>query len=346
MAQRADQVASRRAARTPRARGASARGARRSGPPAEQLPVARIAVDVPLAHLDRPFDYLVPQRLAAAAVPGCRVRVRFAGQLTGGYLLERVAASEHRGRLAYLERVVSPEPVLSAEIAALAREVADRGAGTLADVLRLAIPPRHAGAEAAAARRAARAPGARTASHRGRPGRSRERAPGRSRVRCPGRSRGRGRVTRPGRRSWPRSRRAGLRGRSGRRCPGRTGRTRSRSPPRRRDRRGGARSSWCLTPGTWASSTAPCPARSDRASTSASRPGSGPPNGTGAGWPWPAGPCGWRPAPAPPCSLPSATSAWLSSGTTGTTCTPSRAPPTPTRGRSSRCGRTGPARGR
>ena len=149
MAQRADQVASQRAARTPRARGASARGARRSGPPAEQLPVARIAVDVPLAHLDRPFDYLVPQRLAAAAVPGCRVRVRFAGQLTGGYLLERVAASEHRGRLAYLERVVSPEPVLSPEIAALAREVADRGAGTLADVLRLAIPPRHAGAEAA-----------------------------------------------------------------------------------------------------------------------------------------------------------------------------------------------------
>jgi primosomal protein N' (replication factor Y) len=112
------------------------------------LPVARIAVDIPLAHLDRPFDYLVPQRLADAALPGCRVRVRFAGQLTGGYLLERAAASEHPGRLAYLERVVSPEQVLTPEIAALAREVADRYAGTLADVLRLAIPPRHARAEA------------------------------------------------------------------------------------------------------------------------------------------------------------------------------------------------------
>jgi primosomal protein N' (replication factor Y) len=138
-------------ARTDRARAARAERARtgRRGPPAEHLPVARIAVDVPLAHLDRPFDYLVPERLAAAAVPGCRVRVRFAGQLTGGYLLERAAASEHPGRLAYLERVVSPEPVLSPEIAALAREVADRCAGTLADVLRLAIPPRHAGAETA-----------------------------------------------------------------------------------------------------------------------------------------------------------------------------------------------------
>ena len=155
MAQPVDQAAAPRAARaraaparTAPARTASARGGRRGGPPAGQLPVARIAVDVPLAHLDRPFDYLVPERLAAAAVPGCRVRVRFAGQLTGGYLLERVTASEHPGQLAYLERVVSPEPVLSPEIAALAREVADRCAGTLADVLRLAIPPRHGGAEA------------------------------------------------------------------------------------------------------------------------------------------------------------------------------------------------------
>ena len=122
--------------------------AARAAPVAAQLPVARVAVDVPLAHLDRPFDYLVPERLAESAVPGCRVRVRFAGQLTGGYLLERVAASDHPGRLATLERVVSPEPVLSPEVAALAREVADRYAGTLADVLRLAIPPRHARVEA------------------------------------------------------------------------------------------------------------------------------------------------------------------------------------------------------
>src|SRR5690348_12893052 len=86
--------------------------------------------------------------MSQSAVPGCRVRVRFAGQLTGGYLLERVATSDHQGRLAVLERVVSPERVLTPEIAALAREVADRYAGTVADVLRLAIPPRHAGAEA------------------------------------------------------------------------------------------------------------------------------------------------------------------------------------------------------
>ncbi|WP_261570229.1 primosomal protein N' [Frankia gtarii] len=127
------------------ARGGSgrARGPGAPAPPAAELPVARVAVDTPLTHLDRPFDYLVPADLAAAAVPGSRVRVRFAGRQVDGFVLERRAASEHPGRLAPLARSVSPEPVLSESIARLARTVADRYAGTLADVLRLAVPPRH-----------------------------------------------------------------------------------------------------------------------------------------------------------------------------------------------------------
>jgi primosomal protein N' (replication factor Y) len=112
-----------------------------------RLPVARVAVDISLAHLDRPFDYLVPAGMDETAVPGCRVRVRFAGQLVDGYLLDRVDESEHQGKLARLERVTSPEPVLTPEIFDLSRAVADRYAGTLADVLRLAVPPRHATAE-------------------------------------------------------------------------------------------------------------------------------------------------------------------------------------------------------
>ncbi|MEV0398983.1 primosomal protein N' [Actinoallomurus sp. NPDC050550] len=124
---------------------ASRKGARL---PAETMKVARVAVDVSLPHLDRPFDYLVPSDLDEKAVPGCRVRVRFAGQLVDGFLLDRVEESDHDGRLSFLDRVISPEPVLTPEIAALAREVADRYAGVLADVLRLAVPPRHARVEA------------------------------------------------------------------------------------------------------------------------------------------------------------------------------------------------------
>ena len=133
---------------------------------ATDLPVARVAVDVSLPHLDRPFDYLVPETMAAAA-PGMRVRVRFAGQLVDGFVLDRVESSEHAGRLAPLQKLVSTEPVLSPQVARLARAVADRYAGTLADVLRLAVPPRHARVEAADASAAQAPPPAPAPDHGG-----------------------------------------------------------------------------------------------------------------------------------------------------------------------------------
>jgi primosomal protein N' (replication factor Y) (superfamily II helicase) len=115
--------------------------------PAAQDPVAQVLVDVPLAHLDRPFDYLVPEKMSVDAVPGSRVKVRFAGQDVDGFVLARVAESSHSGRLAPLRRAVSAEPVLSPAVAALSATVAARYAGTRSDVLRLAVPARHATVE-------------------------------------------------------------------------------------------------------------------------------------------------------------------------------------------------------
>ena len=96
--------------------------------------------------------------MAAAAVVGARVRVRFHGRLVGGYVLDRLAASDHEGALLPLSATVSAEPVLLPEVAALARAVADRYAGTLADVVRLAVPPRHARVEREAVPDAVAAP--------------------------------------------------------------------------------------------------------------------------------------------------------------------------------------------
>jgi primosomal protein N' (replication factor Y) (superfamily II helicase) len=108
-----------------------------------------VAVDIPLSHLDRPFDYAVTAEQDSDAVPGARVRVRFAGRLRDGLILERVATGDHEGALTPLSKITSSEPVLTAEIASLIRKVADHYAGTFADVMRLAVPPRHAATERA-----------------------------------------------------------------------------------------------------------------------------------------------------------------------------------------------------
>ncbi|ULE35905.1 primosomal protein N' [Mycobacterium sp. IDR2000157661] len=98
-------------------------------------------------HLDREFDYLVSAEQSDDAQPGVRVRVRFHGRLVDAFVLERRSDTEHVGKLGWLDRVVSAEPVLTPEIRRLTDAVAARYAGTRADVLRLAVPPRHANVE-------------------------------------------------------------------------------------------------------------------------------------------------------------------------------------------------------
>ncbi|MCV7384435.1 primosomal protein N' [Mycolicibacter longobardus] len=102
-------------------------------------------------HLDREFDYLVTPEQSEHALPGVRVRVRFHGRLVDAFVWERRADTDHAGRLGRLERVVSSEPVLTPEVRRLVEAVAARYAGSRADVLRLAVPPRHARVEREAA---------------------------------------------------------------------------------------------------------------------------------------------------------------------------------------------------
>ncbi len=95
-------------------------------------------------HLDRPFDYAVPQPLRNRAQIGTRVRVRFAGRLMTGLVVEHKSHSDYK--LTDIADVKGP-PVLTPELAALTRVVAARGVGTWGDVLNAAIPARHARAE-------------------------------------------------------------------------------------------------------------------------------------------------------------------------------------------------------
>ena len=115
--------------------------------PVEVEPIARVLPMLSVPHLDRDFDYLVSAEQSDDAQPGVRVRVRFHGRLVDGFVLERRNDTDHIGKLGWLDRVVSAEPVLTAEIRRLVDAVAARYAGTRPDVLRLAVPPRHARVE-------------------------------------------------------------------------------------------------------------------------------------------------------------------------------------------------------
>jgi primosomal protein N' (replication factor Y) (superfamily II helicase) len=115
--------------------------------PVEVEPIARVLPMLSVPHLDREFDYLVSAEQSDDAHPGVRVRVRFHGRLVDGFILERRNDTDHVGKLGWLDRVVSAEPVLTAEIRRLVDAVAARYAGTRPDVLRLAVPPRHARVE-------------------------------------------------------------------------------------------------------------------------------------------------------------------------------------------------------
>lgn len=106
-------------------------------------PVARVRVDSTLPQVDRTFDYRVPAELSEDAVPGARVRVLFNGHEMTGYIEERTATTDWtRTSLLPLKSVLSRVPSVAPEIFALAEALADRYASTVANVLRLAVPPR------------------------------------------------------------------------------------------------------------------------------------------------------------------------------------------------------------
>ena len=289
--------------------------------PAATLPVARVAVDVALAHLDRPFDYRVPAHLDDVAVPGVRVRVRFAGRLVDGFLLERVGDSDHVGQLAWVDKVVSPEPVLTGEVAALCRAVADRCAGVMADVLRLAVPPRHARVEAEAPAE----PGGDPEPGAGAAGGSRDGlGPVSARAGAPRRAGGgpggARRVAGPARRvvGGPARRRRGRHRGGGPRCSARRARpARRRRPARGRAPLGWGSRRWWRSPPSW-----------------------GRPSGTAGGCRCAGARRGSWWAPVRRCSRRSTGRGCWPSGTTATTCTRSPARPTRTSATCCCCART------
>ncbi len=105
-------------------------------------PVARVLPESRLPQLDRIFDYSIPEGMDVT--PGVRVRVPMGrgGRLQAGIVIDVVEKSSFDGKLTPIDTLVSPVAVATPELQRLADAVAKRQAGGVADILRLAVPPR------------------------------------------------------------------------------------------------------------------------------------------------------------------------------------------------------------
>lgn len=108
--------------------------------------VARVVIDSAVPHLDRVFDYAIPQALSVEIQIGTRVRVPFAGRLLSAVVVG-LADEPTPGVTPSTIKSAATVPSYSESAIALAREVAHRYGGSLWDVLRLMAPPRVAAVE-------------------------------------------------------------------------------------------------------------------------------------------------------------------------------------------------------
>jgi len=105
---------------------------------------ARVAIESPLPQLDRLFDYRIPAALSEQIQVGVRVTVPFGkgGSKLDGFVVELTDSTDFDGELNQLDTVISPVPVLPPSSYHLLRAIADRQAGVLAEVSKLAVPNR------------------------------------------------------------------------------------------------------------------------------------------------------------------------------------------------------------
>jgi primosomal protein N' (replication factor Y) len=106
---------------------------------------ARVIVDSPLPHLDRPFDYSVSEALEGTVRAGSRVRVPFAGRLSSAVVVG-LSEAESAHTLKPIKSA-GAIPSFTQEALDLASAIATRYGGSLWDVLRLMAPARVASVE-------------------------------------------------------------------------------------------------------------------------------------------------------------------------------------------------------
>lgn len=116
--------------------------------PADGCAIAHVMLDVQASHLGRTFDYLVSKDQDDAAQPGAFVRVRFGAQRLTGVIWSRSSNSDTpSSALRFLERVFPSDVLISKSLREDIDAIAKAYGGTIANILRLAVPQRVARVE-------------------------------------------------------------------------------------------------------------------------------------------------------------------------------------------------------
>ncbi len=104
---------------------------------------AKVYVEVEPFHLDRTFDYAIPDDLAGEVQPGSRVEVVFGGRKRRGLVVELADTAEVAvERVQPVRRVLGPHAWMRPEDVAIARWAGERFGAPVADVIRHALPNR------------------------------------------------------------------------------------------------------------------------------------------------------------------------------------------------------------
>lgn len=83
---------------------------------------AKVIVDIPARPVDRPFDYVIPERLQGVAAVGSRVSVTFGGRTVQGFITELNNSTDIApGKLKPIDDVLDLTPPLTEELVDLAK---------------------------------------------------------------------------------------------------------------------------------------------------------------------------------------------------------------------------------
>ena len=123
-------------------RQSSAKPAKQSVSPSENLPIAAVLVDTPVSYLEGIYDYLVPETLDAYATVGTKVIVEFGKSNTEGLIVARKSSSDQQKNIKVISKLNSPSGLLSSSVIKHIEATRDRFGGGIWNIIKSAVPAR------------------------------------------------------------------------------------------------------------------------------------------------------------------------------------------------------------